>query len=101
MICPVRFASDMSALRAVLVGGRGQHDLTHEGRDAAGDESTGSDFASHNQEDPMVAGGGDAAPSGSATRSLVVSTAPMGGSYALRPEAAFLSVVKDRNLSLR
>src|ERR1700730_36544 len=59
MICPVRLASDLSALRAAKVGDHGQHDLLHEGRDGAGDESTRSDFAGHGQEDYVVAGGGD------------------------------------------
>src|SRR5271155_5076515 len=39
MICPVRLASDMSALRAVKVGDHAQHDLLPEDREGAGDES--------------------------------------------------------------
>lgn len=49
----------MSALRAVAVGDHAQHDLLHEGRDGAGDESTGSDFASPSQANHVVASGGD------------------------------------------
>jgi hypothetical protein len=59
MICPVEIARDMSALRAVRVGDHAKHGLLPEGRDGAGDESTGCDFASHGEEDHVVAGGGD------------------------------------------
>ena len=59
MICPVRLASDLSALQAVKGGDHAQHDLVNEGRDGAGDESARSDFASYSQEDHVVAGGGD------------------------------------------
>jgi hypothetical protein len=59
MICPVRLARDMSALQAVKVRDHAHHDLLHEGRDGAGDESTRSDFASYSQEDHVVAGGGN------------------------------------------
>src|ERR1700733_323718 len=59
MICPVGLTSDMSALQAVRVGDHAGHDLLHAGRDGAGDESTGSDFASDGQEDHVVAGGRD------------------------------------------
>ena len=45
MICPGELASDMSALRAVRVGDHAKHGFLHEGRDGAGDESTGSDVA--------------------------------------------------------
>src|ERR1700688_1789633 len=59
MICPVRLAREMSALRAVKVGDHAQHDLLHEGRDGAGNESRGSHFAGASQADYVVAGGGD------------------------------------------
>src|SRR5438132_2639211 len=45
MICPVEIARDLSAFLAVRVGEHGRHVLLPEGRDGAGDESTGSDFA--------------------------------------------------------
>ena len=59
MICPVELTSDMSALRAVKVGDHAKHGFLHEGRDGAGDESTGSDFAGSSEEDHVVAGSGD------------------------------------------
>src|SRR5947208_5465809 len=59
MICPVDIASDMSALRAVRVGDHAKHGLLPEGRDGAGNESTGRDIASDGEEDHLVAGGGD------------------------------------------
>src|ERR1700722_9027051 len=59
MICPVEIASDMSALRAVRIGDHGEHGSLSEGRDGAGDESTGRDVASNGEEDHLVAGGGD------------------------------------------
>src|SRR6202041_3699791 len=59
MICPIELTSDMSALRAVKVGDHAKHGFLHEGRDGAGDESTGSDFAGSSEEDHVVAGGGD------------------------------------------
>jgi hypothetical protein len=49
----------MSALQAEKVREHDQHDLLHEGRDEAGDESTGSDFAGHGEEDNVAPGGGD------------------------------------------
>src|SRR6266436_5073679 len=49
----------MSALRAVRVGDHGKHGFLPEGRDGAGDESTGRDIASDGEEDHLVAGGGD------------------------------------------
>src|ERR1700677_1720055 len=55
MICPVEIARDMSALRAVRVGDHGKHGVLVEGRDGAGDESTGSHFAGDSEEDHMVA----------------------------------------------
>src|SRR5450755_4195703 len=59
MICPVEIASDMSALRAARVGDHGQHGFLPEGRDGAGDESTGRNAAGNGEEDYLVAGGGD------------------------------------------
>lgn len=59
MISPVGLASDLSALQAVKVGDHAQHDLLYEGRDGAGHESTGSDFAHHRQEDYVEAASGD------------------------------------------
>jgi hypothetical protein len=46
----------MSAFQAVKVGDHGRHGFLFEGRDGAGDESTGSNFASNGEEDH----GGDA-----------------------------------------
>ena len=59
MICPVETARDKSALRAARVGDHAEHGILLEGRDGAGNESTGCDFASHGEEDRVVAGGGD------------------------------------------
>jgi hypothetical protein len=59
MICPVEIAGDLSALRAARVGDHAKHDLLPEGRSGAGDESTGSDFASHGEEGQVVASGRD------------------------------------------
>src|ERR1017187_2993786 len=59
MICPVEIASEVSALQAARVGEHGWHVLLHAGRDGADDESTGSDFAGHGEEDHVVAGGRD------------------------------------------
>ena len=59
MICPVEIAGDLSALRAARAGEHAKHVLLPEGRDGAGNESTGSDFASHGEKDHVVAGGGD------------------------------------------
>ena len=44
MMCPAGIVSEVSALQAVKVGDRAQYDVLHEGRDGAGDESTGSDY---------------------------------------------------------
>jgi hypothetical protein len=44
MICPVEIASDMSALRAVRMRDHAEHGSLSEGRDGAGDESTGRDM---------------------------------------------------------
>src|SRR5258708_37603669 len=49
----------MAALRAVRIGDHGKHGFLPEGRDGAGDESTGRDVASDGEEDHLVAGGGD------------------------------------------
>ena len=59
MICPVEIARDVSALRAARVGDHAKHGVLLEGRDGAGDEGTGSDFAGHGEEDHLVAGGRD------------------------------------------
>ena len=59
MICPVEIAREMYALRAVRVGDHGKHGVLLEGRDGAGNESTGSDFAGAGEEDHVVASGGD------------------------------------------
>src|SRR6266581_4216908 len=59
MICPVQIAHDMSALRAARVGDHGKHGFLPEGRDGAGNESTGRDVAGDGEEDYVVAGGGD------------------------------------------
>src|SRR5271170_666026 len=59
MICPVEIASDLSALRAARVGDHAEHGGLLEGRDGAGDESTGSDLTGHGEEDYLVAGGRD------------------------------------------
>src|SRR5581483_124762 len=59
MICPVDLAGDVSAFEAVRAGDHGEHGLLLEGRGGAGDEGTGSDLASHGEEDQLVAGGGD------------------------------------------
>ena len=53
--CPVEIAGDVSAFREVRVGDHGKHVLLPEGRDGAGDESTGSDFAGHGEKDHVVA----------------------------------------------
>src|SRR5271154_5373131 len=59
MICPVEIASDRSALRAVRMGDHAEHGSLAEGRDGAGDESTGRDVAGNGEEDHVVASGGD------------------------------------------
>src|SRR5215470_12177480 len=59
MICPVEIAHEMSALRAARMREHGKHGLLPEGRDGAGDESTGRHVAGDGQEDYLVAGGGD------------------------------------------
>ena len=51
MICPLEIASDLSALQAARVADHGKHGWLLEGRDGAGDESTGSSFASRGEED--------------------------------------------------
>jgi hypothetical protein len=48
----------MSALQAVRVGDHGKHVLLLEGRDGAGNESTGSHLASDGEENYLVASGG-------------------------------------------
>src|SRR5579863_10540855 len=62
MICPVELAHEMSAFRwrhGVDLPAGGRHGFLSRVRRGAGDESTGSDFASDGQEDHLVAGGGD------------------------------------------
>jgi hypothetical protein len=59
MICPVEIARDLSAFRAVRVGEDVEHVLLPEGRDGAGDEGTGSDFASDSEDDHVVSGSRD------------------------------------------
>src|SRR3977135_1618238 len=59
MICPVEIASEMSALRAARVGDHAKHGFLPEGRDGAGDESTGRDVAGDGEEDYVVASSGD------------------------------------------
>ena len=59
MICPVEIARDMSAFQAVRVRDHAKHGFLHEGRDGAGHESTGSDFAGDGETDHVVAGSGD------------------------------------------
>jgi hypothetical protein len=59
MICPVELTHDMSALRAARIGDHAKHGILLEGRDGAGDESTGSDIAGHGEEDYLVSGSGD------------------------------------------
>jgi hypothetical protein len=49
----------MSVFRAMRVGDHGRHDYLLEGRDGAGDESTGSHFAGHGEEDHVVVRSGD------------------------------------------
>jgi hypothetical protein len=59
MICPVEIAHEMSALRAARMREHVKHGLLPEGRDGAGDESTGRDVAGDGQENYLVAGRGD------------------------------------------
>src|ERR1700722_6874599 len=59
MICPVEIAHDMSALRAVRIGDHAEHGSLSEGRDGAGDESTGCNVAGNGEEDHLVSSGGD------------------------------------------
>src|SRR5450432_1196097 len=56
MICPVEIAHEMSALRAVRIGDHAEHGSLSEGRDGAGDESTGRDVAGNGEQDHVVAG---------------------------------------------
>jgi hypothetical protein len=46
----------MSALRAARIGDHAKHGILLEGRDGAGDESTGSDVAGNGEEDYVVSG---------------------------------------------
>src|SRR5437870_10996561 len=92
MICPVELASDVSALQAGMVGDHAEHGFLHEGRDGAGDESTGSDFAGYGQENH--AGGkrrrlsasviGTCGAGGSATKSSASAGCLTGGGECLR-----------------
>src|SRR5215469_18337696 len=54
MICPVEIAHEMSALRAARMREHGEHGLLPEGRDGAGDESTGRDVAGDGHEDHLA-----------------------------------------------
>src|SRR6266851_1715732 len=51
MICPVEIARDLSAFQAVRVGDHAKHGFLLEGRDGAGDESTGSDLTGDGETD--------------------------------------------------
>ena len=92
MICPVEIARDVSALQAARVGDHGKHGFLLEGRGGAGDESTGSDFAGHGEEDYMVAGGPRSSASAtdgcgagmSATKSLAMTGCSTGGAAGSR-----------------
>src|SRR5664279_3639526 len=59
MICPVEIARDLSAFPAARVGDHAKHGFLLEGRDGAGHENTGSDFAGTGEEDHLVAGSRD------------------------------------------
>src|SRR5215471_2275868 len=54
MICPVEIAHDMSALQAARMREHVKHGLLPEGRDGAGDESTGRDVAGDGHEDLLA-----------------------------------------------
>ena len=54
MICPVEITSDLSALRAARVGDHANHGFLLKGRDGAGNEDTGSNFAGTGEEDHLV-----------------------------------------------
>jgi hypothetical protein len=56
MICPVEIARDLSAFPAARVGDHAKHGFLLEGRDGAGNENTGSNFAGAGEEDHLVAG---------------------------------------------
>ena len=56
MICPVEIARDMSALRAVRMRDHAEHGSLSEGRDGAGNESTGRNVADDGEEDHVVEG---------------------------------------------
>src|SRR5207302_5063610 len=87
MICPVDIASDMSALRAVRVVDHAKHGLLPEGRDGAGDESTGRDIASNGEKDHLVAGGGDPWDQRPAHAALARALRRRGIQRAVRPAA--------------
>src|SRR4029077_11076097 len=87
MICPVEIAGDMSALRAVRVGDHAKHGLLPEGRDGAGDESTGCDVAGDGEEDHLVAGGGDPWDQRPAHAALAGALRRRGVQRVIRPEA--------------
>ena len=59
MICPVEIAHEMSALRAARIEEHAKHGFLPEGRDGAGDESTGRNVAGGGQDDYLVAGSGN------------------------------------------
>src|SRR6266478_4433065 len=56
MICPVEIARDMSAFQAVRVRDPAKYGFLPEGRDGAGNESTGSNLAGDGETDHVVAG---------------------------------------------
>src|ERR1700723_4627050 len=87
MICPVEIASDMSALRAARVGDHAKHGLLPEGRDGAGNESTGRNAAGNGEEDHVVAGGGDSGDQRPAHAALAGALCGRGGQPAVGPAA--------------
>src|SRR6266576_1331079 len=87
MICPVQIARDMSALRAARVGDHAKHGLLPEGRDGAGNESTGRDVAGDGKEDHLVAGSGDPWDQRPAHAALARALRRTGLQRAVRPAA--------------
>src|SRR5260370_8296227 len=87
MICPVEIASDMSAFRAARVGDHAKHGLLPEGRDGAGNESTGRDVAGDGKEDHLVAGSGDPWDQRPAHAALARALRRTGLQRAVRPAA--------------
>src|ERR1700745_235467 len=87
MICPVEIGDDMSALRAVRIRDHAEHGSLSEGRDGAGDESTGCDVAGDGEEDHLVAGGGDPWDQRPAHAALAGALRRRGVPRVIRPEA--------------